>query len=169
MAKEDIRLAGQALAELEEARRAINRTQSFLAIGVGIDNTSADSELLQAEQLLESQNYEEAIRRAGAAISAARHAQNVAAQEAEWRRMQEEAEIRRRNAAYSRGPGISAGALAAGAAAGAILERMTEGATVPGPAPAMSAPEPDPGEPEREPATASGSWSSESESAEGSW
>jgi hypothetical protein len=164
MAQEDIRLAQQAVGELAEARRAIEQSRSYFAMGVTVDASAADSELLQAEQLLDAQDYEEAIRRAAAAIQAVRQAQNHAAQQAQWRQMQEDAELRRR-AAYNQGPGISTGAIAAGAAAAVILDRMSQGAVAEAPAPVMSPPLPAPSP--AEPETAAESWSSDA--GEGSW
>jgi hypothetical protein len=164
MAREDIRLAQQAMAELAEARRAIDQSRSYFAMGVGVDSSPAESELMQAEQLLEAQDYEEAIRRGGAAIQAMRRAQNFAAQEAQRRQMEQDAEMRRR-AAYSQGPGISTGAIAAGAAAAVILDQLGQGARAEPPEPAMSPQMPDTGS--DEPATAVGSWSSDA--GEGNW
>jgi hypothetical protein len=164
MAREDIQLAQQAMAELAEARRAIDGSRSYFAMGVGIDSTRAETELSQAEQLLESQNYEEAIRRGGAAIQAIRQAQNFAAQEAQRRQMEQDAEIRRR-ASYNQGPGISTGAIAAGAAAAVILNQLGEAAPVASPEPAMSPPVPEPSS--DEPDAGVGSWSTDA--GEGSW
>jgi len=164
MAREDIRLAQQAMAELAEARRTIDQSRSYFAMGVTVDASTAEAELAQAEQLLESQNYEEAIRRGAAAIQAARQTQNLAAQQAQWRQMEQDAELRRR-AAYNQGPGISPGAVAAGAAAAVILGRMSQSAVAEPPAPVMSPPLPDP-TPD-EPDAAAGSWSSDA--GEGSW
>jgi len=164
MAREDIRLAGQAAAELAEARRSIQQSRAYFAMGVTIDPSAAEAELMQAEQLLDAQDYEQAIRRGGAAIQAMRQAQNFAAQQAQRRQMEQEAELRRR-AAYNQGPGISTGALAAGAAAAVILEQMSHGARAPAPAPVMSPPVPAPSS--DLPATADGSWSSDA--GEGSW
>jgi uncharacterized membrane protein YgcG len=172
MAREDIQLAQQAMAELAQARRAIDQSRSYFAMGVGVDASSAEAELYQAEQLLEAQNYEEAIRRGGAAIQAMRQAQNFAAQEAQRRQMEEDAELRRR-AAYNQRPGISTGALAAGAAAAVILDRMSQAAPPSPSEPVMSSPlpgpeaEPQPGSRSDEPEAAVGSWSDEA--GEGSW
>ncbi len=164
MAREDIRLAEQAMAELAEARRAIQQSQAHFAMGVSIDASAAEAELLRAEQLLDAQDYEEAIRRGGAAIQAMRQAQNFAAQQAQRLQMEQQAELRRR-AAYHQGPGISTGAIAAGAAAAVILDQLSQNAPAPPPAPVMSPPMPAPTS--DEPATAEGSWSSNS--GEGSW
>jgi len=164
MAQEDIRLAAQAMAELTEARRAIQQSQSYFAMGVAIDPSAAEAELMQAEQLLDAQDYEAAIRRGGAAIQAMRQAQNFAAQQAQRRQMEQEAELRRR-AAYNQGPGISTGAIAAGAAAAVILDQLGQGARAASAAPVMSPPMPAPSA--DEPATAEGSWSSDA--GEGSW
>jgi len=164
MAQEDIRLAGQAMAELAEARRAIQQSRSYFALGVTVDASAAEAELMQAEQLLDAQDYEAAIRRGGAAIQAMRQAQNFAAQQAQERRMEQEAELRRQ-AAYNQGPGISMGAIAAGAAAAVILNQMSQAASGPPPDAEMSPPMPGPSS--DEPATAAGSWSSDA--GEGSW
>ncbi|HKI17104.1 MAG TPA: hypothetical protein VKA15_04465, partial [Isosphaeraceae bacterium] len=164
MAQEDIRLAAQAMAELTEARRAIQQSQSYFAMGVAIDPSAAEAELMQAEQLLDAQDYEAAIRRGGAAIQAMRQAQNFAAQQAQRRQMEQEAELRRR-AAYNQGPGISTGAIAAVAAAAVILDQLGQGARAASAAPVMSPPMPAPSA--DEPATAEGSWSSDA--GEGSW
>ncbi len=166
MAREDIRLAEQAMAQLAEARRTIHQSRSYFAMGVGVNASPAEEELLRAEQLLEAQDYEQAIRRGGAALQAMRQAQNFAAQEAQRHQMEQDAEMRRR-AAYNQGPGISTGAIAAGAAAAVILDQMTQGASMPAPEPAMSPPTPDASSSSDEPETAVGSWSSDA--GEGSW
>ncbi len=119
---------------------------------------------MQAEQLLDAQDYEQAIRRGGAAIQAMRRAQNFAAQQAQRLQREQEADVRRRSA-YNQGPGISTGAIAAGAAAAVILDQLSQNAPAPPPAPVMSPPIPAPRS--DEPATAEGSWSSDA--GEGSW
>ncbi len=159
LAQEDIRLARQAEAEIQEAARTIRKARTYFSMGVTLNTVGAESQVSQAEQLYRSQNYEQAIRTAGAAIQEVRQAHTVAVQQAFWRQMQVDAERRRYSAATGVGTGF-------GAAAGAVIfdamsasARGQNVATAPQPA--------DLGSPAPEPNTASGSWSSET--AERSW
>jgi hypothetical protein len=155
LAREDIRLAEQAQSEIRDCASAINRTQSSGWAGVYPDIGNAQAQLIQAEQLLRSQEYEQSIQRAGAATQLARQLHYAAMQQAMLEQMAVQAEQRRRAARMTApmGDGISFGAAAATAAAATILERNLS-----------ARPE---SEPEPEPATAGGSWGGET--AQGSW
>jgi uncharacterized membrane protein YgcG len=155
LAREDIRLAEQAQAEIRECSSAINRAQSSGWTGIYPEVGNAQAQLIQAEQLLRSQEYEQSIQRAGAATQLARQLHYAAMQQAMLEQMEVEAEQRRRAArmAVPMGDGISFGAAAATAAAATILERSLSEQTAP--------------EPEPEPATAGGSWGGET--AQGNW
>jgi uncharacterized membrane protein YgcG len=154
LAREDIRLAAQAQSEISDAAQAIRQAQGYA--GMGIDTERAQSQLTQAEQLLQSQNYEQSIQYAGAATQLARQVYYAAMQQAMLQQAAAMAEERRRaaRAAAPAWDGISFGTAAATAAAATILENA---ATAPPPEPA----------PEPEPATAAGSWGGET--AQGSW
>ena len=69
--------------------------RGYFAMGVGADTSAAEAALDRAEQLLGSQQYEQAIESAGQAQRAARRAQQEAVQQASWRQMQADAERRR--------------------------------------------------------------------------
>jgi hypothetical protein len=125
-------------------------------MGINNDTSSAESQLMQAEQLLRSQNYEQSIQCAGAATQFARQVYYAAMQQAMIQQAAAMAEQRRlaaRMAVPSR-DGISFGAVAATSAAAAILDNALSAAPSPSP-------------PEPEPATAGGSWGGET--AQGSW
>lgn len=154
LAREDVRLARQAEAEITEASRTVREGRAFLSMGVGLDTSPAESLLGQAESLYHQQNYEQAIQAAGSSIQQVRQAHQWAVQQAYSRQMHAEAEQRRRAVAmqnFGMGAAIgAAGAMIGGAAAAAET----------GYEPAHSQTEP------RSDA-ASGSW--ESDAAEGSW
>ncbi len=128
LAREDIRLAGQAQSELAEAARSIEQARSYFAMGVGADTSAAEAALDRGEQLLAAQHYEQAIESAGQAQQAARRAHQEAMQQASWRQMQAGAEQRRWQGG-SGGSGFG-DALATGAAvaAGVILQNVIQGA-----------------------------------------
>jgi len=133
LAREDIRLATQAEGEITEAGRAINQARSYSSVGFGVDTSPAESQVLQAQQLLQSQNYEQAIQLAGSAIQTARQVYYAAMQQALMRQMTLAAE-QRRQAARMAAPswnGVSVGAAAATAAAATILDRMATAAPPP--------------------------------------
>jgi hypothetical protein len=159
LAREDIRLAAQAQSEISECAAAINRTQASGWTGIYPEISNAQSQLIQAEQLLRSQNYEQSIQCAGGATQVARQLHYAAVQQAMLEQMAAAAEQRRRavRVAAPMGDGISFGAAAATAAAATILERNISEAPA-----AESGPEAD-----AEPATAGGSWGGET--AQGSW
>jgi TPM domain len=155
LAREDIRLAAQAQSEIAEGAQAIRQAQGYGGMGISSDTSSAQSQLMQAEQLLESQNYEQSIQHAGAATQLARQVYYAAMQQAMLQQAAAMAE-QRRLAARAAAPawdGISFGTAAATTAAATILENASA-------SPYSPAPEP-------EPATAGGSWGGET--AEGSW
>lgn len=95
LAQEDIRLARQAEAEIQEAIGTLRRARAFFSMGVTLNTIGADSQVTQAEGLYQSQNYEQAIRAASAAIQQVRQAHAIAAQQAFWRQMTVEANRRR--------------------------------------------------------------------------
>ena len=64
--------------------------------GFQVDTSSAESQLMQAEQLLQSQNYEQSIQSAGAAIQSARQVYYAAMQQAMMQQVAMMAEQRRR-------------------------------------------------------------------------
>ena len=141
LARQDIQLAAQAQAEIDKAADALRQAQSYQGMGVSVDMSSAGSQLMQAEQLVRSQNYEQAIQIAGAAAQLARRVSYAAAQQAMMRQMAEMAEQRRRAArmaAPAWGDGISFGSAAATAAAATILENAAS--SPPAPAPPAPAP-----------------------------
>ena len=122
LAQEDVRLARQAEAEIQEAARTLRKARAYFSMGVTLNTQGAESQVSQAEQAYRSQNYEQAIRTASAAIQQVRQAHTVAVQQAYWRQMQVDAERRRSSAAT--GPGIGLGSAAAAAAGAAILDAM---------------------------------------------
>ena len=63
-------------------------------MGVTLNTGGAESQVSQADQAYRSQNYEQAIRTASAAIQQIRQAHTVAVQQAFWRQMQVDAEPR---------------------------------------------------------------------------
>jgi len=152
LAGEDIRLAAQAQSEIDEAGRSIQQARGYSSMGFMIDTSTPEFQVLRAQQLLQTQNYEQAIQSAGAAIQTARQVYHAATQQAMAQQAAEMAEQRRRAAQMAAPPwnGVSVGAAAAATAAATILEN------------AASAPPPAPG-----PATAVGSWSSDT--GQGSW
>jgi hypothetical protein len=163
LAQEDVRLARQAEAEIQEAVRTLRKARAYFSMGVTLDTQGAESQVSQAEQAYRSQNYEQAIRTAGAAIQQVRQAHTVAVQQAHWRQMQVDAEQRRDSAAT--GPGIGLGSAAAAAAGALITGAMAPSAQPLSAAPPAGSSDLNPTQPE--PSTASGSWSSET--AERGW
>jgi septation ring formation regulator EzrA len=168
LAREDIRLAGQAQSEIEEVRRAIDQARGAYAMGVWADTAAADAALGRAQQLLGAQQYEQAIESASQAQQAARRAHQVAVQQASWRQMQADAQ-RRHWEAPPGGPTLG-DALARGAAvaAGVILGNTFEDAAraaSPGPPPvdpelaiSPESPEPDTGVSNWEDDTGQSAW-----------
>jgi hypothetical protein len=157
LAQEDIRLAAQAESELAGASQSIQQARGYVAMGVSIDTSGAEAALDRAEQLLQAQEYEQAIQCAGNAVQQARQAHQAAVQQASWREMQADADRRRSQAGNNdsmAGALISAGATAAAVAAGVILDRVVQAATESSPAP----PEP-PAMPEPGPDAGGGTWS----------
>jgi len=159
MARQDIQLARQAEAELEEARRVLREARSFSAPGIRLDPRPATDRIAQAERHLRTQEYEQAVRLAGLAIEELRQAHQAAAQQAYWQQMQAQADQRRR---------AVAGAAAIGAAGGLAVGR---GAVAAGSPPTAVPPLPQDAPPsDNRPetsSTASGSWSTET--TETSW
>ena len=165
LAQEDVRLARQAEAEIQEAALTLRKARAYFSMGVTLNTQGAEGQVSQAEQAYRSQDYEQAIRTASAAIQQVREAHTVAVQQAYWRQMQVDAERRRYSAAT--GPGIGLGSAAAAAAGAVILDAMTPSTQGLSAAAPPSSSIPPPPQPEPEPSTASGSWSSET--AERGW
>ena len=161
LALEDLRLAAQAVSEIDEASRSIRQAGGYSSMGFSADTSLAESRLNQAEQCMQTQNYEQAIQLAGAAIQSARQAYQGAMQQALVQQAMMVATQRRR-AVQSAPPwnGVSMGAAAATAAAAVILQRACSAAA--SEPEAVSAPKPDSG-------VAIGSWSDEPEAGQGSW
>ena len=153
LAREDIRLAAQARSQISEAGQAISQARGYFSMGMGIDTSASESQVMQAEQLLQAQNYEQSIQLAGASMQAARRIYYDAMQQALMRQMAVAAEQRRQSVrtAAPAWNGVSFGAAAATAAAAVILDQA---ATAAPPAPAPSD-------------TGVGSWSSDT--GQGSW
>jgi hypothetical protein len=156
LAREDIRLAAQAQSMISDGAQAIDQARSYAGMGIAADTSSAEYQLVQAQNLLQSQNYEQSIHSAGSAIEAARQVYYAAMQQAVFQQMAIAAEERRRAArmAAPTWDGISFGAAAAASAATAILENASANA-----APAESD--------SSDSATGVGSWSSDV--GQGSW
>jgi hypothetical protein len=168
LAHEDIRLAGQAQSEVAEAARSIRQAHAYFAMGVTVDTSAAEAAIEQAEQLLNAQEYEQAIQLAGQAAQQARQAYQAAVQQASWRQMQADADRRRWKAGSDGSPlgtAISIGAAAAATAASVLLDNMAQAA----PAPPDPSP---PAEPLTDPdlaesPTSLSTW--ESDSGQGNW
>jgi uncharacterized membrane protein YgcG len=127
LAREDIRLAAQAQSQIAEAGQAISKARGYSSMGFGVDTSASESQVLQAQNFLQSQNYEQSIQLAGSAMQRAQQLYYAAMQEAFMRQMTTAAEQRRRVVRSSAPPwnGVSFGTAAATAAAAAILERAT--------------------------------------------
>ncbi|WP_165244389.1 TPM domain-containing protein [Paludisphaera soli] len=117
LAQEDLRLARRAESEIAEAARALREGRTFLSMGVGLDTRPAEGLLDQAQSLYHAQDYEQAIRAAGASLQQVRQAHQAAVQQSYVRQMQVEAEQRRRAVAM-RNFGMGAAIGAAGASLG---------------------------------------------------
>jgi TPM domain len=151
LAREDIRLAAQARSQISEAGQAISQARGYSSMGMGIDTSASESQVMQAEQLLQGQNYEQSIQLAGASMQTAQRIYYDAMQQALMRQMAVAAEQRRQSVrmAAPAWNGVSFGAAAATAAAAVILDQA---ATAAPPAPSD---------------TGVGSWSSDT--GQGSW
>lgn len=114
LAREDIRLARQAEAEMSEAARVIREGRTFLSMGIGVDTRPAESQLNRAESLYQSQEYEQSIRTAGSSIQQLRQAHNAAVQQAYLRQMQVMAQQRRGAVAMNSFGTATAGGVASG-------------------------------------------------------
>ncbi len=95
-AEEDIRLAEQAASALRSAEAEFHSSRTYVSFGVSTNLSAAQSQLAQARQSLQTQDYEQAISLADAAERAARQAHLEAVREAEERRRRQEEERRRR-------------------------------------------------------------------------
>ena len=169
LAREDIRLAGQAQSELAEAARSIEQARSYFAMGVGADTSARRGRARPWRAAPGGPALRTGDRDAGQAQQAARRAHQDAMQQASWRQMQADADQRR----WQGGSGGSAlgDALATGAAvaAGVILQNVIQGAA----SGAESAPSP-PAAPEpmvspEPPASDTGVGTWQSDSGQGTW
>jgi hypothetical protein len=114
LAREDVRLARQAESEIADAARTIREARTYFSMGVTLNTSGAESLLEQAQRLYHSQDYEQALQTAGAAVQQIRQARNQAAQQDYLRQMQLQAEQRRGAAGLnSLGTGAAAGAASA--------------------------------------------------------
>jgi hypothetical protein len=153
LAREDVRVAHQAEAEIRAAVDALGQARAYFSMGVTVGTREAESQLALADQSYRSQNYEEAIRAAAAAIQHVRQAHAQAAQQASMLQMAAEADRRRTAMPATDGAFLAAGGISA------------SGAAIAGAAASPERPQ-DPGSESRS-STASGSWSNET--AEGGW
>jgi hypothetical protein len=170
LAREDIRLAGQAQSELDEAARAIEQARQSFAMGAGVDTSDAEAALDRAGQLLQAQEYERAIECAGQARQAARRAYQESIRQSAWRQQQQDADRRRWEAGSPGGSGAG-GLLRTGAAVAAavILDHAVQSAASAAPEPESNPPVPEPiisPEPEA-PETGVSTW--ESDTGQGTW
>jgi hypothetical protein len=156
LAREDIRLAAQAQAQIAEAGQAISKARGYSSMGFGVDTSPSESQVGQAQQLLQSQNYEQSIQLAGSAMQSAQQIYYSAMQQALMRQMAMAAEQRRQSVRMTAPAwnGVSFGAAAATAAAAAILNQSASAGTGPSAVPTPSD-------------TGVGSWSSDT--GQGSW
>ncbi len=167
LSREDIRLATQAQTEITEAGQAIAKARGYASMGFGVDTSGAESQLAQADQAVQNQDYEQAIRLAGSAMQLAQQSYYAAMQQSMMQETTMAAEQRRQNAQMAPPDwnGISMGAAAATAAAATILGRAAAAASAPAEL------ESDPGIQESGVAAPSdtgvGSWSSET--GQGTW
>ena len=102
------------------ARRAV-----IPRMGLGVDTSAFESQVMQAQQFLQTQNYEQSIQLAGAAMQSARQVYYAAMQQALLRQTTMAAEQRRQSVrmAAPAWNGVSFGAAAATAAAAVILDQ----------------------------------------------
>jgi len=98
LAREDIRLAEQAAAEIAEAEREIRRAKSFYKLGISANVAPAEAQLHQARERAQSQAYEQIVQLAAAARQAARMAYDHAVRQAEERQMALDQECQRQEA-----------------------------------------------------------------------
>ncbi len=87
LAQEDIRLARQAEQEIAEAARMMRKARGYFSMGVTMGTVGAEGQVAQAQQLYQSQDYEQSIRTAAAAIQQIRQAYAEAAQQAFMRQL----------------------------------------------------------------------------------
>ena len=104
LAQEDIRLARQAESEIQEAARTLRKARAYFSMGVTLSTVGADSQVAEADRLYRSQNYEQAIRTAAAAIQQIRQAYAVAAQQVFVRQMTVNSNRRRMSTPSLGGP-----------------------------------------------------------------
>lgn len=101
MAERDMQLARQASHEISQADRSVRSAGSFYRQGFRADTSMPDHQLRQARELLNSQNYEAAIRLANQAIASSREAVAVAENQAQEKQRAEERRRRKRMAAIA--------------------------------------------------------------------
>ncbi|HEY1065149.1 MAG TPA: hypothetical protein VGE52_03540, partial [Pirellulales bacterium] len=110
-AQEDVRLAQQATAEIDEAESAARRVQSFYRLGVRADASSVGRLLDEARKARANQDYERAVQLANEAEQVARQAENAALRAAEERERQQERERQLRQAAAAAAVLANAGSM----------------------------------------------------------
>ena len=137
LAREDIRLAAQAQSQIAEAGQAISQARGYSSMGFGVDMSASESQVMQAQQLLQAQNYEQSIQLAGTAMQSAQQVYYAAMRQALMRQVEIAAEQRRQSVRMSAPAwnGVSFGAAAATAAAAVILDQAATAAPVPAEAP----------------------------------
>lgn len=97
-ATQDIQLAAQAAQAITAAERAVGAARSFVSMGISADSGLATSALAEAQRQYGAQQYEQAVATAASAEQQARQSIQAAEQAAHMRRMQQDAERRRREA-----------------------------------------------------------------------
>lgn len=95
-AQQDVRLSDQAIQEIAAAERTVLAVKTWYSQGITADTSSAESQLNQARNSLQSQAYEQAIAQASAAQQAASTAREAAVRQAQLRQIAQEEQRRRR-------------------------------------------------------------------------
>jgi hypothetical protein len=108
MAKEDIRLAATAAAEIMSAQRELRQAESFYRSGFRADVSAVKPQLPAAQQALDNQNYERAIELASAVIAGSRQEVRDAEYAANERERRKERERRDRERSLGAGLGMIA-------------------------------------------------------------
>jgi uncharacterized membrane protein YgcG len=145
LAREDIRLAEQATAEIAEAEREIRRARSFYKLGFSANVAPAEGQLQQARQQMPSQAYEQAVQLAAAARQSARLAYDSAVRQAEQRQMELDQERQRQEARRRQAESAALTATAVHQAASlGTFSAPTFASSSPAPAPSPPPPMPAP-------------------------
>ncbi len=106
MALEDLRLAEQAAQEILNAQRELRQAESFYRAGFKANVTAVSRQLQEAQQALNSQQYERAIELANSVISASRQELRKAQSAADAAEQRREQERRDRDRALGTGMGV---------------------------------------------------------------